>query len=157
MSADKAKHGSAAADTTGEPEVHAAGGIVRRRRRPRPWHRWEIALVHRPRYDDWTFPKGKRDGRETDEQTALREVMEETGFQCRLSHDLGEVRYRDGRGRTKTVRYWLMDITDPSDATTNIPNREVDDLRWCRPSTAAKLLTYEHDLVLIERLEHVAQ
>jgi len=153
VSADKAKRGSAGSDASNandEPEVHAAGGIVRRRDHGVPWRRWEIALVHRPRYDDWTFPKGKRDGRETDEETALREVLEETGFRCRLGRDLGEVRYRDGRGRTKRLR-------DPSDDTTNIPNREVDELRWCRPRTAAKLLTYEHDLVLLERLEHVAR
>ena len=119
--------------------------------------RWEIALVHRPRYDDWTFPKGKRDGAETDEETALREVMEETGFRCQLSRDLGDVRYRDGRGRTKVVHYWLMELSTPDDDTTNIPNREVDELRWCRPSTAGRLLTYEHDLVLIDRLERVAR
>ena len=157
MSADKAKRDSARGDALGEPEVHAAGGIVRRRGGAAPWRRWQIALVHRPRYDDWTFPKGKRDGRETDEETALREVLEETGFRCRLGHDLGEVRYRDGRGRTKAVRYWLMDLSDPGDDTTNIPNREVDELRWCRPNTAAKILTYEHDLVLLDRLERVGR
>lgn len=157
VNADKAKHESAGESANGEPEVHAAGGIVRRRGPGALWRRWEIALVHRPRYDDWTFPKGKREGRETDEETALREVLEETGFHCHLGRDLGEVRYRDGRGRTKTVRYWLMGLSNAGDDTTNIPNREVDELRWCRPRTAAKLLTYEHDLVLLDRLERVAR
>ncbi len=112
-------------------------------------------MVHRPRYDDWTFPKGKRDGDETDEDTALREVEEETGFRCRLDADLGTVGYRDARGRDKVVRYWVMVLLDPSDAMGAdefVPNSEVDQLRWCTPADAATLLTYEHDLILLERL-----
>jgi 8-oxo-dGTP diphosphatase len=118
-----------------------------RRRFPR---RVEVALIHRPRYDDWTFPKGKRDGTESDVETALREVQEETGLHCRLVRELGDVRYRDSRGREKVVRYWTMEPDDP-DAPTNVPNREVDELRWCRVTEADRLLTYDHDRDLLER------
>jgi 8-oxo-dGTP diphosphatase len=136
-------------------EVRAAGGIVRRRS-PRWPHRQEIALVHRPRYDDWSFPKGKRDGKETDEQTALREVEEETGFRCTLGTDLGSVEYRDAHGRSKGVRYWVMELANGEDGDRFQPNREVDELRWCRPREAGRLLTYDHDRVLIERVEKLS-
>ena len=106
--------------------------------------------MHRPRYDDWSFPKGKRDGNESDADTALREVEEETGFRCRLGRDLGGVTYRDARGRDKIVRYWLMTIDDPR-STSNVPNREVDELRWCSVRDALHLLTYEHDRLLLRR------
>ncbi|HSO94603.1 MAG TPA: NUDIX hydrolase [Acidimicrobiia bacterium] len=138
--------------------VHAAGGIVRRRvpgrsrlrQRLRP--RYELALVHRPRYDDWSFPKGKRDrDDEGDEDTALREVEEETGLSCALGHPVGETRYEDSRGRAKVVRYWLMDPPDgPLDPF--VPNREVDEVRWLEPREADRLLTYPHDRALLHRL-----
>src|SRR5581483_11291105 len=81
--------------------VRAAGGIVVRD--------GKLLLVHRDRYDDWTFPKGKA---EPDEACALREVEEETGFRCRLDIELGETHYRDSKGRTKRVRWWLMTPLD---------------------------------------------
>jgi len=109
-------------------------------------------LVHRPKYDDWTFPKGKRDGNERDEETALREVAEETGFQCRLGTDLGKVTYRDSVGRLKVVRYWVMDLAKGEGGERFVPNREVDEIRWCGVRQAGRLLTYDHDRVLIERL-----
>ncbi len=134
-------------------QVRAAGGIVIRPVRGRFLRRRvEVALVHRPRYDDWSFPKGKRDGKESDAETALREVEEETGLLCRLARDVGEVRYRDSRGRDKTVRYWVMEPEDV-DASINVPNREVDELRWCRIKDAARLLTYPHDRDLLERAQ----
>lgn len=108
-------------------------------------------MIHRPRYDDWSFPKGKRDGKEADEQTALREVEEETGFRCRLGPDLGVVEYRDTLGRDKAVHYWVMDLADDEDDRPFVPNREVDELRWCRFREAGRLLTYEHDRTLIGR------
>jgi len=111
--------------------------------------------VHRPRYNDWSFPKGKRDGKEDDEQTALREVEEETGFRCSLGADLGSVDYRDAHGRLKRVRYWVMELPEGEDGGRFRPNREVDELRWLRPREAGRLLTYDHDRVLIERLEKV--
>jgi 8-oxo-dGTP diphosphatase len=139
-------------------EIRAAGGIIRRRVRRGLRLRIEIAVVHRPRYDDWSFPKGKREATDTtDEDTARREVEEETGLRCRLSADLGEVRYRDARGRDKVVRYWSMEPLDPtvrdgSQTERFTPNREVDELRWCTPAEATALLTYDHDRALLARL-----
>jgi 8-oxo-dGTP diphosphatase len=117
-----------------------------------PLRRAQLVLVHRPKYDDWTFPKGKRDGKETDEQTALREVEEETGFPCRLGADLGAVTYRDALGRTKVVRYWVMELAEGEDGEHFVPNREVDEIRWCSLREAGRLLTYDHDRALLEQL-----
>jgi 8-oxo-dGTP pyrophosphatase MutT (NUDIX family) len=139
-------------DAVTEELVRAAGGIVRRRVRRRLRSVVELALVHRPRYNDWSFPKGKRDGDETDEETARREVEEETGMRCTIDHYLGEVRYRDSRGRPKVVRYWTM-TPDDEELGEFVPNREVDELRWCTRAEAGRLLTYEHDRVLLERLD----
>ena len=132
-------------------EVRAAGGVVTR---PGPRQRWrrqpdEVALIHRPRYDDWSFPKGKLDDGEGAEEAALREVHEETGLMCRLVALLGETRYEDRRGRPKVVCYWLMepDRVDPF-----VPNDEVDELRWLDADGAATLLTYPHDRELLDRL-----
>ncbi len=129
-----------------EPIVFAAGGVVERRDHAGDL---ELALVHRPRYDDWTFPKGKREGDESDEDTARREVLEETGLRCRLGADLGAIRYRDSRGRPKVVRYWLM---EPEAETVFVPGSEVDEVRWCSPAEAGRLLTYEHDRALLARI-----
>ncbi|MBM3672715.1 MAG: NUDIX hydrolase [Actinobacteria bacterium] len=137
----------------GDADVRAAGGVVRRYRGVT--HRLEVALVHRPRYDDWSFPKGKRDGKETDQETAIREVAEETGFRCTLGADLGAVSYSDAYGRSKVVRYWVMDLAADEDGETFEPNREVDELRWCRPRQADRLLSYDHDRVLLDRLKQV--
>jgi 8-oxo-dGTP pyrophosphatase MutT (NUDIX family) len=129
--------------------VRAAGGVVTRNGPDGP----ELLLIHRPRYDDWSFPKGKRDGDETDEQTALREVREETGLACVLGRELGEAQYRDNRGRRKIVRYWLMTPDPAKKGPGFTPGDEVDELRWCAPSAAATLLTYPHDRALLRHLE----
>jgi len=134
----------------GEAFVRAAGGVVVRPAADGP----EILLVHRPRYDDWSFPKGKRDGGETDEDTARREVLEETGLAVVLSRELGEARYTDNRGRPKIVRYWLMTPDAEASGPGFTPNHEVDEVRWCSLDDAAKLLTYEHDRAL---LRHAAE
>jgi 8-oxo-dGTP pyrophosphatase MutT (NUDIX family) len=125
-------------------QVRAAGGV--------PWRvdpdrGLEVLLVHRPRYDDWSFPKGKRDGRETDEQCALREVLEETGFHAVLGRELPHCEYIDGRGRYKVVRYWEMTVTDG----TFTPNDEVDEVRWVSVPEAEALLSYERDKRILER------
>jgi 8-oxo-dGTP diphosphatase len=132
-------------ETNGEEVVRAAGGVVVRPGEHGP----EVLLVHRPRYDDWSFPKGKRDGDESDEETACREVLEETGLACMLGRQLGEARYHDSRQRPKVVRYWLMrpDPDDPGPGFT--PNHEVDQLRWCTVPEAAKMLSYAHDRALL--------
>jgi 8-oxo-dGTP diphosphatase len=122
-------------------EVLAAGGVIRRA--------GSIAVIHRPKYDDWTLPKGKLDPGESFEEAALREVREETGLECELGDELRSTTYRDAKGRDKLVRYWEMTPVDGSDFT---PNDEVDELRWLPPGEARELLTYARDRDLIERL-----
>ena len=87
-------------------EVRAAGGVVWRRR---TGPGYDVLLVHRPKYDDWTLPKGKADDGESDEDCALREVEEETGLRCLLGPELVAVDYRDRYDRPKHVRYWTME------------------------------------------------
>jgi 8-oxo-dGTP diphosphatase len=123
-----------------EPEVRAAGGVVRRDGR--------IAVVHRPRYDDWSLPKGKLDPGETWEEAALREVREETGLECELGEELSSTTYHDRKGRFKLVRYWLMDPVGGEFA----PNDEVDELRWLAPAEAVALLTYPRDQQLVQEV-----
>lgn len=119
--------------------VRAAGGVVRRAGGTDGG--FEVLVVHRPRYDDWSFPKGKAIGDETDEDCARREVEEETGLRCRLLESLASVAYVDRRGRPKVVRYWLME----ADGGTFVPGDEVDEIRWLTPEEAATVLSYEHD------------
>jgi 8-oxo-dGTP diphosphatase len=123
-------------------EVKAAGGVVRRLT---PGGGVELAVVHRPRYDDWSFPKGKLDAGEGWEDAALREVEEETGLRCRLLHELPSTGYTDRKGRPKAVRYWLMEPAGGSFAA----NAEVDELRWLPPAQAEGLLSYPHDRELV--------
>jgi 8-oxo-(d)GTP phosphatase len=101
----------------------------------------EVLLVHRPRYDDWTFPKGKALQGETDEETAVREVEEEAGVRGALGVELPSSRYRDSRGRDKVVRYWTM-RPDSGDFE---PGEEVDEARWVSGDAAARLLSYGRD------------
>lgn len=109
----------------------------------------EIVVVHRPRYDDWSFPKGKLDPGESFEEAALREVREETGLICRLGPELPFSTYTDRKGRPKIVRYWLMAVVeDPGFE----PNEEVDELRWLAPAQASDLLTYSFDRKLVRTL-----
>ena len=126
-----------------EVVIRAAGGVVRRRELDGP----RVALVHRPRYDDWTLPKGKADRGETDDESALREVREETGLRCELGPEVASVRYRDHYDRPKVVRYWLMYPAGGA----FVPNDEVDRMRWVRPDEAVGLLTYGHDRDVIRQ------
>jgi 8-oxo-dGTP diphosphatase len=129
------------------PEIRAAGGVVHRRD---PDGNWLLLLVHRPRYDDWSLPKGKADDGESPKQTALREVEEETGLRCRLGSPAGETRYRDAKGRSKLVRYWLM---EPTTSTFEFSaNDEVDQVQWCSRTEADQLLSYDHDRELLRKL-----
>jgi 8-oxo-dGTP pyrophosphatase MutT (NUDIX family) len=129
-------------------EVKASGGVVWRRA---PGGELELVVVHRPRYDDWSLPKGKLDAGERWEDAALREVLEEVGLRCRLGPELPTVRYRDNKGRDKAVRYWLMEPEDGAASFT--PNHEVDDMRWVDVAEAAALLSYPHDVELVRAAE----
>jgi 8-oxo-dGTP diphosphatase len=107
-----------------------------------------VVVVHRPRYDDWSLPKGKLDPGEGWEAAALREVEEEVGLRCRLGPELPPVNYRDNKGRDKVVRYWLM---EPDGEAAFEPNDEVDEMRWLEPGAAAELLSYPHDAELVRQ------
>ena len=120
--------------------IEAAGGVVEQDSL--------IAVVHRPRYDDWSLPKGKLDKNESAERAALREVQEETGLSCQLIEELEPVSYTDNRGRPKNVRYWRMQVLSGEFEV----NDEVDELRWLSRVDALELLSYEHDRELVAAL-----
>ncbi len=122
--------------------VVAAGGIVTR---GRDTDRPETLVVHRPAYDDWSFPKGKVDPGEREDEAALREVREETGLECTLEQEIGSVEYADKSGTRKVVRYWAMDPIGGDFE----PNQEVDEIRWLAASAAIDLLSYERDRALL--------
>lgn len=123
----------------GEAEVVAAGGVV-------VDENGRLLVVHRPRYDDWTFPKGKLDPGETIEECALREVEEESGCVCDLGDPITTISYRDNRGRSKDVHYWWMTPTEIAFE----PNDEVDEVRWLVPEKVAAMLTYTRDREVLE-------
>jgi 8-oxo-dGTP pyrophosphatase MutT (NUDIX family) len=118
--------------------VRAAGGVVVREGDSGV----EVVLVHRPKYDDWTLPKGKVEESESDEECALREVEEETGLVCELLEELEGSSYQDSSGRPKVVRYWLMRPV----AGALRPTREIDDACWLTLDQAEARLTYDRDV-----------
>jgi len=136
-------------ERTSERVVRAAGGAVLRARGDGTT---EIAVVHRPRHDDWSIPKGKLGSGESWEDAALREVEEETGLRCRLVRELGETRYRDARSRPKVVKYWVMELVDGQESDRFVPNDEVDRMEWLDLGAAQARLTYSHDRQLVEEL-----
>jgi 8-oxo-dGTP diphosphatase len=128
----------------GSPDVAAAGGILIAHDgegNPR------VAVIHRPKYMDWSLPKGKLEEGEGWKDAALREVEEETGYRCRLGIELAHVSYLDRKGRRKLVRYWLMEPVDGGFE----PHSEVDELRWITADEADELLTYEHDKAIVRK------
>ncbi|MGZ5384153.1 MAG: NUDIX hydrolase [Acidimicrobiia bacterium] len=129
--------------------VRAAGGLVTRLDTAGDL---QVLVVHRSRYNDWSFPKGKVDEGEGFEDAALREVAEETGLICRLDGELTSTRYRDPTGRPKVVRYWRM-IPIAGDIGDFVFNAEIDDLRWVRVDEAQRLLNYRHDRDLLAELQ----
>ena len=118
--------------------VHAAGGVIRR---TGEGGTVEVALIHRPKYEDWSLPKGKLEAGESHEEAALREVEEETGLTCRLERELEPVSYTDPKGRPKTVRYWEMTVESGDFRI----NREVDELQWLTLDDAVEKLTHGRD------------
>jgi len=123
--------------------IEAAGGVVWRRGSKGAL---KVLLVHRDRYDDWSFPKGKLDHGETHHHAALREVEEETGLRCKTGDELPEVHYEDRKGRPKRVRYWSMEPVDGAFT----PNDEVDAVRWLSLDAARDALTYAHDRSVLD-------
>jgi 8-oxo-dGTP diphosphatase len=124
-----------------DPDIRAAGGVIVRDGDDGP----EVAVIHRPKYMDWSLPKGKLEPGESWEKAALREVEEETGYRCELGRELPEVSYLDRKGRSKLVRYWRMSPVGGSFA----PGTEVDELRWVDLDEARRLLHYDHDRELV--------
>ncbi len=124
-----------------EPDISAAGGVVLRGDDGRT----RVAVIHRPKYMDWSLPKGKLEEGEGFEEAALREVREETGFECQVVEELPSVSYLDRKARSKLVRYWLM---IPGEGKFS-PHDEVDELRWLTGREAQNLLTYDHDRELV--------
>ena len=116
--------------------VRAAGGVIMRDGR--------VLLVHRPHYDDWSFPKGKLEPGETWEDAAVREVEEETGLRCELGDEVGRTHYSVG-DVPKEVRYFAMTAAGEAH-----PQNEVDEVRWAPLAEARELLSQEHDRRLLD-------
>ena len=134
------------ADATG-PDVVAAGAVISRKG---PKGR-EVLLVHRPKYDDWSFPKGKQDPGEHVTATAVREVLEETGVEIRLGRPLRPQLYAVSGGRAKTVHYWVGHVVGDDDVSSYEVNDEVDDLAWLSESAAKERMTYLDDIDLLDQ------
>jgi 8-oxo-dGTP diphosphatase len=130
-------------------EIVAAGGVVVDHGTSTP----KVLLVHRPRYDDWSFPKGKLDPGETIEDAALREVHEETGIESKILSKIATLRYtyktRDGQRRPKVVHYFLM---EPLTREVRVPGVEVDLAEWLDFEAAKQTLSYERDRELLTSL-----
>ena len=119
------------------PDVHAAGAVVARSGK-------QVLLVHRPKYDDWSFPKGKLDEGEHVTAAGVREVAEETGLDVRLGPPLRAQRYAAGN-RMKTVHYWMGRVIGDDDVSQYQANDEIDEVAWVPFDDAMSLLTYPYD------------
>ncbi len=124
--------------------VRAAGGIPVRHTEDG----LQVLVIHRPQYDDWSFPKGKCEPGESDESCAVREVEEETGLVCALEGELPSTSYTDSKGRPKRVRYWRLRIVGGELGF----RHEADEGRWVTIGGAESLLSYDRDLVVLSAL-----
>ncbi|MDQ6687976.1 MAG: NUDIX domain-containing protein [Actinomycetota bacterium] len=129
------------------PDVVSAGAVVVRRTSERP----EVLLVHRPKYDDWSFPKGKVDPGEHVSVAACREVLEETGVEIRLGRQLPPQLYVVSGGRAKTVHYWVGHVMGDDDVSGFQATTEIDGVGWYDFDAAAGRLTYLDDVSLLEQ------
>jgi 8-oxo-dGTP diphosphatase len=110
----------------------------------------EFLLIHRPRYDDWSLPKGKADDEDEGWRAcAEREVEEETGYRCAAGRRVDVVRYADRHGRAKEVRYFAMEVDDDT-AGSFRPNDEVDRVIWAKPKPARRRLTRSADVRVVD-------
>jgi len=134
----------------GPPEISAAGGVLLSRDGT---GQTRVAVIHRPKYMDWSLPKGKLEEGEGWKEAAMREVVEETGYRGKPSAELPPVSYLDRKGRKKLVRYWLMEPIDGEFR----PGDEVDELRWVKRDEADELLTYDHDRELVHKAIRAAR
>ena len=116
--------------------MRAAGAVVLRKGR--------VLLVHRPAYDDWSFPKGKLDPGEASTAAAVREVVEETGLRIRLGVPLGQQRYPNG-SRDKVVDYWVGRVVGEHDVSGYLVNHEIDEVAWADAEQAPRQLSYARD------------
>ena len=121
----------------------AAGGVLYRISKGEA----EFLVARRPRYKDWTLPKGKLDPGEGPQEAALREVREETGYSCRTVREVGSIGYQLRSGRRKAVRYWLMRAEDGKFEV----NAEVDKVKWLTAAEAASRLSYRKDRAVLAR------
>ena len=139
--------------------IRAAGGLVWRmvgqgspQGEPEPvssMEDLEFALVHRPRYQDWSLPKGKAKKRESSQQAALREVREETGLECELGEELRTVQYLTPKGEEKTVRWWAMTVLKDHGFE---PNEEVDRISWVAFEELSRICAFSSDLEVVHSL-----
>ncbi|MCJ7725987.1 MAG: NUDIX domain-containing protein, partial [Acidimicrobiia bacterium] len=136
------------AAATTQTTVMAAGGVIHRTSKDGTR---EILIIHRPRYDDWSLPKGKLEIGETESEAALREVFEETGLDCELGTEMGSIEYVDQQGLHKVVRYWEMTLRGGDFRT----NEEVDEAHWLPVVEATSQLSYDRDRALVRSLEEI--
>jgi 8-oxo-dGTP pyrophosphatase MutT (NUDIX family)/phosphohistidine phosphatase SixA len=129
-------------------EIIAAGAVVFRKG---PEGR-EVLLVHRPKYDDWSFPKGKLDLGEHVVTAAVREVAEETGLDVRLGPPLTTQRYtvRNGEPKSKNVHYWVGYVVGGDDVASYRPNDEIDQVVWLPVEHARDRLSYPYDVKTLD-------
>lgn len=131
-------------------EVLAAGAVVVRKD-----NGGEVLLVHRPKYDDWAWPKGKQEAGEHVTATAVREVVEETGVEIRLGRPLPRQLYRVSGGRAKEVHYWTGWVMGDDDVSAYPANSEIDQVAWVGFEKARAMLTYADDVALLDQVvEH---
>jgi 8-oxo-dGTP diphosphatase len=138
--------------------VEAAGGVVISTA-PTAGDPLRVLIVHRPRYDDWSLPKGHLEAGELPLAAALREVLEETGVRAEAIAPLGTTEHRVAEA-IKRVHWFLMrpatDLDDPAAGTPRLDDGEVDDARWCDVLEATRLLSYPSELALLQRALEVS-